>query len=86
MRKRSRKKAQLPDPNKLAFAIVQKVTGEPSPAKAAKKPAKKKDPMAVALGRKGGLIGGKVRAASMTKKQRVASARKAALSRWSKKR
>jgi hypothetical protein len=43
-----------------------------------------KDPTAMALGRRGGLKGGKVRAAKMTKKQRTAAARKAATARWAK--
>jgi hypothetical protein len=46
----------------------------------------RKDPAAVALGRKGGLKGGHARAASMTAAQRIASARKAAKARWGKKR
>src|SRR4051812_42884449 len=41
-----------------------------------------KDPAAVALGRKGGLIGGKVRAANMTKRQRTDAAKRAATARW----
>jgi hypothetical protein len=41
-----------------------------------------KDPAAVALGRKGGLKGGKARAAKMTKNQRSEAARKAANARW----
>ncbi len=40
-----------------------------------------KDPHAVALGRRGG----QARAARMTKAQRTASARRAAIARWSKK-
>lgn len=44
-----------------------------------------KNPAAVALGRKGGLIGGKMRAASMSADERSAIARKAALARWNKK-
>lgn len=48
-------------------------------------PAEGKDPAAVALGRKGGLKGGKVRAKNMTKKQRSESAKKAADARWGKK-
>lgn len=43
-----------------------------------------KDPAAVALGRKGGLKGGKARAASMTPEQRSEAARKAAQARWAK--
>ena len=66
------------DPNQLAKAVVDFATGqrEPDP------PAREKDPAAVELGRRGGLIGGKKRAASMTPEQRRDSARKAALARW----
>jgi hypothetical protein len=46
------------------------------------KTAKKKDPAAVALGRKGGKKGGPARAASLTPKQRSESARKAVQARW----
>lgn len=45
---------------------------------------KKKDPLAVALGRRGGLKGGKARALKMTKKERSESSRIAAIARWSK--
>jgi hypothetical protein len=44
-----------------------------------------KNPHAQALGRLGGLKGGKARAASMTKAQRSEIARKAAAARWKKK-
>ena len=37
---------------------------------------------ASALGRKGGLVGGKARAAALTKKRRVEIAKKAAAARW----
>jgi hypothetical protein len=80
MPKRSRKQ-KLPDPNVTAFSIVQAIAGEPAP----EVPADGKDPAAVALGRKGGLKGGKARAAKMTKAQRIASAKKAAAARWAKK-
>jgi hypothetical protein len=43
-----------------------------------------KDPLAVELGRRGGLKGGKARAAQLTKEERVESARKAAQARWAK--
>jgi hypothetical protein len=43
---------------------------------------KDKDPAAVALGRKGGLKGGKARAANMTPERRAEVARKAAQARW----
>ena len=41
-----------------------------------------KDPAAVALGRKGGLKGGKARAAKLTAEQRSEIAKKAAAARW----
>ena len=41
-----------------------------------------KDPAAVELGRRGGLKGGKARAASMTPEQRSEIARKGAAARW----
>jgi len=82
MQKRSRKR-RLPDPAEMAFAIVQTIADgkppEPAPADDGK------DPAAVALGRKGGLKGGKARAAKLTKAQRVASAKKAAAARWARK-
>jgi len=43
---------------------------------------KKKDPAAVALGRKGGKKGGPARAAKLTPEQRSESARKAVRARW----
>lgn len=45
-----------------------------------------KDPLAVALGRRGGLKGAKALNDSLTPSQRRESARKAAQARWSKKR
>jgi hypothetical protein len=44
----------------------------------------KKNPAAVALGRRGGLKGGKVRAGKLTAEQRKAIAQKAAKARWAK--
>src|SRR5215475_15277894 len=43
-----------------------------------------KDPHAVELGRRGGLKGGRARAAKMTEEERSESARKAAQGRWAK--
>jgi hypothetical protein len=77
---RSRKRPR--DPNQLAKLIVDIATGEmkdPDPDEG-KDPGK--DPAAVALGRKGGLKGGKARAEKMTAKERSESARKAAQARW----
>jgi len=46
--------------------------------------AKKKNPHAVALGRLGGLKGGKARTAKLTAQERRELARKAVLARWAK--
>lgn len=68
------------DANQLAKAIVDLTTGD-----AEEKPDDSgKDPAAVALGRKGGLKGGKARAAALTAKKRTEIAKKAASARWSK--
>jgi hypothetical protein len=80
MPKRSRK-PRLPDPNLTAFSVIQAISGETPPAPPA---GDGKDPAAVALGRKGGLKGGKARAKKLTKAQRVESAKKAAAARWGK--
>jgi hypothetical protein len=66
------------DPNQLAKAVVDFATGqrEPDPEPPAKNPA------AVALGRLGGLAGGKARAAKLTPEERRESASKAARARW----
>lgn len=45
---------------------------------------KRKDPAAVALGRKGGLRGGPARAAKLSAEERRESARKAVQARWAK--
>jgi len=74
------KKVKLPaDVNKKAKAIVDLLTGETEPAPDGKNPA------AVALGRLGGVKGGKARAKSLTAKQRSEIAKKAAQKRWGKK-
>jgi hypothetical protein len=68
------------DENQSAFDAVQRIgelTGEPRETL--------KNPAAVALGRLGGLKGGKARAAKLTAAQRRKSAMKAAQARWSKK-
>ena len=76
MPERSRKRPT--DLNQLAASIVADATGETPPTEDGK------DPAAVALGRRGGLKGGKARAASMTPEQRSEAARKAAAARWGK--
>ncbi len=45
-------------------------------------PLRRKDPAAVSLGRRGGLKGGKARAARLTPEERRESARRAVLARW----
>jgi hypothetical protein len=69
------------DLNQWAKRMVDIATGEtvdrePTPEEQGK------DPAAVSLGRRGGLKGGKSRAASMTPERRSAIAKKAAESRW----
>jgi hypothetical protein len=81
MPNRSRKPKQRLDLSQLAKRIVDEATGQ---AERTPAPSEGKDPAAVALGRKGGLKGGKARAAKMTKRQRIESARKAAQKRWAK--
>lgn len=73
---RSRKRPT--DPNELASQLVAEAVGDVPPFD----PDEGKDPAAVALGRKGGLKGGKARAASMTPEQRREAAKKAAAARW----
>lgn len=71
------------DPDKAeAFTGIQRLVREATDTPDA--PADGKDPAAVALGRKGGLKGGKARAAKLTPEQRSAIAKKAAQSRWHK--
>ncbi len=66
------------DANQLAKAIVDLSTGDAVEVD----PDEGKDPAAVALGRKGGLKGGKARAANMTPEERSEAAKKAADARW----
>jgi hypothetical protein len=85
MPSRSSKKKRQPDPNTLAFGIVQALTGEPPPAppEEGTPAAPAKNPAAVALGKLGGAKGGKARAAKLSAKKRKEIAKKAARARWS---
>jgi hypothetical protein len=74
MRKQSGK-----DVNELAHAMVAAIEAGNFP-----KTADGKDPLAVAMGRRGGLKGGPARAAKLSAKQRSESAKKAARARWEK--
>lgn len=61
------------DPNRAAFDLIEQIAGD-------------KNPAAVALGRLGGLKGGKARAAKLSASRRSAIAKKAARARWGKRR
>ncbi len=74
MHERSSKKSKPKDINQLAKSLVDKATDTPP-----------KDPAAVALGRKGGKKGGKARAAKLSAERRSEIAKKAAKTRWAKK-
>ena len=78
MTEKKKTKKRSTDINVLAKSIVEKVTGSPTT-----KPIKKKNPAAVALGRLGGLKGGKARAEKLSAKKRKEIAKKAAKARWS---
>lgn len=68
-------KKRTPDVNIIASQIVDQATDEEHIVK---------NPAAVALGRLGGLKGGKARAERLTSARRSEIAKKAALARWEK--
>ena len=70
------KEQKTPDVNVIAAAITEQATDE---AHIVKNPA-----AVVALGRLGGLKGGRVRAARLVSERRSEIAKKAALARWGK--
>ena len=69
------------DPNQLAKSIVDIATGSQPDAN----PDSGKDPLAVALGRRGGLKGGKARSDKLSAERRSEIAKQAATARWPKK-
>ena len=69
------KNKRTPDVNVIAAAVREQATDERRIVK---------NPAAVALGRLGGLKGGKARAEKLTPEQRSEIAKKAATARWSK--
>jgi hypothetical protein len=71
------------DPAQLAKLIVDIATGEVEDREPELR-SEGKDAAAVSLGRRGGLKGGKARAAKMSPEQRADVARKAAKARWEK--
>ena len=81
----------FPNGSRLVPRAVRPAPGPPWPVKrliewitdTSPKAPSMKDPVAVELGRRGGLKGGKARAARLSPAQRVAIARRAARARWS---
>jgi hypothetical protein len=78
MPKRSR--TGKPDVNQMAANMIDAISGDLP----AEQPDPNKNPNAVALGRLGGLKGGRARADSLSAKKRREIALKAATARWSK--
>jgi len=79
MPNRSSKPQRPRDANQLAKAIVDQATAPTEQAEG-----DGKNPAAVALGRLGGLKGGKARALLLSKRRRSEIAKKAARARWKK--
>ena len=91
----SKKRPDEDDPNVTAFDVIQQATwedeggdgnrdaerGRDEPPEPQERP--EKNPAAVALGRLGGLKGGRARAESLSPERRREIARKAARARWS---
>lgn len=73
------------DTNQLAKLITDIATGESTEENKQDTEQPEKNPAAVALGRLGGLKGGKARADSLTPEQRKEIAQRAAAKRWKKK-
>ena len=81
MPKRSSKHKDL---NQLAVSIVQQATGQAMPEPELPLDIGDKNPAAVALGKLGGLKGGKARAEKLSKRKRSEIAKLAAAARWKK--
>ena len=84
-----KRSSELEDANRAAHRTLKSVIAKADPAAPADvtpppAPPREKDPAAVELGRRGGLKGGKARAASMTPEKRAEIAKKAAAARWQK--
>ena len=74
---RERPKKREPDTNETAYKALQAVVESTEGGIG-------KDPLAVILGRRGGLKGGRARADNLSEEERRESARKAAQARWHK--
>ena len=78
MHKRSSKGKQGPeDVNEIAYRVISEAIDETPPVEQ-----HEKNPAAVAMGRLGGKVGGKVRAERLSPEKRTEIARKAAEARW----
>lgn len=77
MPNRSSKPHRPADLNRLAASIVGEAVGDTPPVTQPEK-----NPAAVELGRKGGLVGGKARAEKLSPERRREIAKKAADTRW----
>ncbi len=78
------RRSSIRDENQLAKSILDEITADEPEAQrgpAERKP-QEKNPAAVALGRLGGLKGGKARAERLSDDERKEIARKAAEARW----
>lgn len=90
----SKKRPDEDDPNVIAFDVVQQATWEDEGGDGKRDAGLRRDetpeaqpeknPAAVALGRLGGLKGGKARAEALSPERRQEIAQKAARARWSK--
>jgi hypothetical protein len=78
-----KRKKRPRDTNQLAKSIVDSATRDGDDCESAPEE-QVKDPAAVSLGRRGGLKGGKARAAKLTPGQRADIAKLAAAARWKK--
>jgi hypothetical protein len=78
------KRSRTPDDNESAFDVVESIIArtDPDAPPIKKTRPKKKNPAAVALGRKGGLKGGKARAKKLTHEQLSEIGKKGAAKRW----
>jgi len=76
--KKDNEKKESPDLNQIAVPITKQATLK----SALKTPQREKNRAAVALGRLGGLKGGRARAEKLSAKRRHEIAKKAAVTRW----
>jgi len=82
---KGRRKKRDHDFSVTAFRVVQEATEKRQPESEKEEPLSgEKNPHAVALGRLGGLKGGRARTEKLTPEQRREIARKAAQTRWAK--